>query len=186
MNTEVCGIGIPHPLWKAVNTNKIEVMRGMVKAKLLTGKYLLQTSVSVQSGGKISPVCLMCNEGPENREHFLIKCRELAVTRIPYLRELESVLEQAEWLRIKGSRQLLAQLVIDCTHPKLDIAVGQRTVVEDVARRLCFALHSERAIRQKQLGQGIPAPAHTQKKPTSAAVTDVVEGAPCRGGNCSW
>jgi hypothetical protein len=186
MNIEACGIGKVHPLWRTVDTNKLDVMRGMVKAKLLTGKYLLQAGVSVQSGGRISPICLLCCEGPENREHFIVTCQSLQRTRGPYINSIGSLLEQAgmsNWREIRSSPVLLTHLVLDCSHPRLHIQAEVQLQVERETRRLCYALHSERALKQKLLQRSVPgASPHTLM---SLRTTTSREGASCMEGDCT-
>ena len=36
-------VGLTHPVWDTVDPNRLDVMRGIVKARMLTGTYILQT-----------------------------------------------------------------------------------------------------------------------------------------------
>jgi hypothetical protein len=154
-NSKACGIGRPHPLWKSVGTSKLDILRGSVKAKLLTGSYQLQARVSRQSGGNVSPLCLLCCLDREVTDHFMVACPALEKTRQPYLNELKLLLNPHSTIDWSwNNTAALTQLLLDCSHPSLGVLPGVQPTVEEVTRRCCYALHCERATRLAQLQPG--------------------------------
>jgi hypothetical protein len=152
-NSTACQIGKPHPHWVSVGTSKLDISRGTVKAKLLTGSYMLQERVAKRSGGKLTPICLMCRKAREDREHFLLGCSALNGVRKPYLVEIRTLIPEIMCVNIDwcSENPRLIQIIMDCSHPCLELPDNDQPAVEEVTRRLCFALHCERATQLKRL-----------------------------------
>jgi hypothetical protein len=153
LNLDACKIGKPHPLWHTTNLTTRDVMRAVVKAKLLTGTYTLQCHRAMYSSktNKVSAVCQLCHIDVENREHFLTACQELSEERSPYIAILEKIISETdskqEWERISTSKRLLSQLILDASSPTLNLQLTKSRLhaIEHCTRRLCFALHCKRA-----------------------------------------
>ena len=78
----------PHPIWRHVHPNARDVRRATIKARLLSGTYLLQTNVSTFSKRQVSPNCPLCAQEPEDRTHFLLRCPKLEQRRRPLMEEI--------------------------------------------------------------------------------------------------
>jgi hypothetical protein len=57
-------IGSTHPIWTSLSSTVSSVKKGTIKARLLTGTYLLETNKHKFSSEKESPLCKYC--GTEN------------------------------------------------------------------------------------------------------------------------
>ena len=76
--------GKKHPCIQAVSGTR-DVPRVSVKAKLLTGTYILQVNRVAFNQNEVSPLCLLCQENDETTEHFLLQCPVLSCVRQPLL-----------------------------------------------------------------------------------------------------
>ena len=65
----------------------MHLLRAAVKAKLLVGKYPLQTIVSRFSPCK-DATCLLCDLEAETRAHFLLHCNKLQAARQPWMEKI--------------------------------------------------------------------------------------------------
>ncbi|CAG2225294.1 unnamed protein product [Mytilus edulis] len=81
-----------HPCLASVGTSAQDINRLQPKLKLLTGTYYLQSNKAAFNQNSIDPTCLLCNENSETVEHFILDCKSLNNTRIPYLHELDCFL----------------------------------------------------------------------------------------------
>ena len=81
LNTQKYGIGEVHYVWKNAGFNLMIIKKACMKARLMTGTYVLQSSRAKYNQYSVKPTCLLCGEDPEDLEHFLLKCRALTVTR---------------------------------------------------------------------------------------------------------
>ena len=67
-------------------------MRLAVKLKLVTDTYVLQSKRSLFNGSNNeSTKCLLCEEEPETKKHFILKCRILTSIRKSILNEIDSL-----------------------------------------------------------------------------------------------
>jgi len=75
MAVNTCKIGQCHPVWKTVRPNPIDLEKTAIKARILTGTYTLQSNQAKFNQHDVDPTCLLCKEGPENRQHFILTCK---------------------------------------------------------------------------------------------------------------
>ena len=91
LNMEACN-GKVHPCWKSVGRTVIDVKRAIVKVRLLTDTYHLQSLRAKFNRSGTSSICPLCAAAPEDRLHFVTACTSLRQTRQPYLEALENKL----------------------------------------------------------------------------------------------
>ena len=60
----------------------------------MTGTYTLQSNRAKFNQYKIDLTCTLCEEEPEDQEHFLLRCRSLSETRDPFTRKIEHILSE--------------------------------------------------------------------------------------------
>ena len=84
-------IGSVHQVWTTVKPNTFDVQRASVKARLLTGTYMLQTNKAVFNQFKVKATCYLCNDGDETRLHFIVICSALQGCRDKYITRLMSI-----------------------------------------------------------------------------------------------
>ena len=147
--------GQPHHIWKSSKSNPdypADTKKAMIKARLATGTYRLQTDKHRFTKGQQTPTCKLCQEEQEDTKHFLLKCKQLAPKREPYLRKLKDImqtqLDTSAISTIENSEELMEQLLVDCTHQKITAVTGSKQCwldeAEAAARGLIYALHMSR------------------------------------------
>ena len=91
----------PHNIWKVVNHKIKDVKKAQVKAKLVTNTYRLQSVRAKFNQHAVKSTCVICNEGDEDIEHFILRCKSLNTTRIVYLKKLQSLIESIKGVDIR-------------------------------------------------------------------------------------
>ena len=143
-------IGTPHNIWKAINSEQQEVRSAEIKARIMTGTYVLQTNAARYNSTPTSPVCQLCHKDDEDIEHFMLKCTELHSCRIPSLESLERLCNSNKANSYENilKEGLLLQLVMDCTHPDIGriVTLKQRHLIdiERLSHQLVQKLHLRR------------------------------------------
>ncbi|VDH94176.1 Hypothetical predicted protein [Mytilus galloprovincialis] len=85
-------IGTVHKLWSSIESNIKDVRRGGIKARLITGTYVLQSNTSKFNQHEVSSVCPLCQYEDEDIVHFILKCNALFKYRKSYIEELEVII----------------------------------------------------------------------------------------------
>jgi hypothetical protein len=134
--------GDTHNIWISASTDSISIKKACVKARLVTGVYVLQKDRSKLYGSRVKPECVLCKDGDEDRNHFILKCRTLDNVRTVFMTKLKNIFIKIGhvWLY---TRELLLQLILDLTHPSIPMklqGVDVRYKIESIARGLCFEL----------------------------------------------
>ena len=70
------------------------IKKAGIKARLMTGTYVLQSNRAKFNKYKVDPTCTLCGDGPEDQEHFLLRCRSLSETCHPFNRKTGSILTE--------------------------------------------------------------------------------------------
>ena len=73
-NWEVCSVRTVHRIWQSNRDGPRYVTRAVMKAKLLTGVYILQATRHRFNQFEVDGTCLLCHSGVEDRLHFLRTC----------------------------------------------------------------------------------------------------------------
>ena len=77
-----------HDVWRHIDPNTRDVRRAIVKARLLTGTYLIQSNRVRFNGSSVSDICLLCITEPEDTLYFVLCCPQLELRRHPYITEI--------------------------------------------------------------------------------------------------
>jgi hypothetical protein len=64
-----------------VKNRKYDIQKAEIKLRLITDTYMLQYHHAKFSRNNISPICKLCREEEEDREHFLLECKTLEENR---------------------------------------------------------------------------------------------------------
>jgi endonuclease/exonuclease/phosphatase family metal-dependent hydrolase len=157
VNIDGCQIGVKHQVWSTVSAEPRDATRAAVKAKLLTGTYMLQSNKAKFNQYQIDETCPLCDDGMEDRKHFIVVCRCLQLTRDPYMSSLGEVMakvDMASWQNIVNNSDLLLQFVLDCSDPCVMVQIKDASDyvgrVESITRRMCYALHCKRSAMLQQ------------------------------------
>ena len=101
-----------HQIWKFTHPNPIEVEKACIKARLLTGCYILQSNRAKCNQYEIDLTCPLCHDGPEDREHFLFKCSALNYPRDNHLQKIINTINHSS-LNIQINSDNMIQLILD-------------------------------------------------------------------------
>ena len=106
-------MGITHPVWDSVKPNRMDVMRAIVKVRILTGTYLLQSHrKKFKMEEVVGATCPLCYLEDEDIVHILTRCPAHSETRNTYLRNIkhsfQATVSSSAWSeRIKDSSTLV-------------------------------------------------------------------------------
>ena len=67
-------IGTTHLVWRTLDSSVSDVRKGVVKARILTGTYILQKNRQSFSNGSVNAVCPHCCLEDEDLLHMLARC----------------------------------------------------------------------------------------------------------------
>ena len=140
-----------HHIWKCTPTNLFEVNKACIKLKLSVGKYHLQSHFN-KFTSTVSPVCILCNAECEDIVHFIARCQGLSHIRSRYKGMIKDVLWSVYpmlCVAVDDDDDLFTQIVLDCTHPSLDVTLSDETIhmMEQVSRNFTYALHRDRTVK---------------------------------------
>ena len=133
-----------------MKNRKYDIQKAEIKLRLITDTYMLQYHHAKFSRNKISPICKLCGEEEEDREHFLLECKTLEENRKTQMVKLCEALEEAKegGTRVIEQHELLMQIILDCTSCKINQLIpytNQDLVqIERATQHYCFVLHQKR------------------------------------------
>jgi len=98
-NTSTLKIGTVHSTWLSIQNNIKDVRRGNIKARLLTGNYVLQSNFSKFNQHQVNHTCLLCQVEDEDIVHFLLNCNALHSYRQMHLSEMKQIINYKYFVR---------------------------------------------------------------------------------------
>lgn len=141
LNIDSIKFGHCHLLLRSVRNNTADVYRYLIKIRLATGTYQLQSNRRSFNQTKIDPTCLLCNQAPETRTHFISECTTLVTIRKMYM---ESCL-----IPLPSIPEDLIGAILDTSNHlnKLGLDLNPSLIQEQElwSRRYCYAIHAERS-----------------------------------------
>ena len=157
-NISCLGIGQTHPVWDSLESTRLEVRRGVVKSRIITGTYIVQSTRAKFNQYQIDSTCPLCHLEEEDIIHMLLRCSVLHSVRKGPFRTLKDYVisrtSETFWKSFFFSTKInITRLIIDCSqieelHSVKDIDL---LYIERLTRNLCFAIHTERL---KKLNEG--------------------------------
>jgi hypothetical protein len=137
-------------MWGSARDSPSESYKASIKAKVLTGTYRTQASRAKFNQNSVNTTCLLCTDGPEDREHFLTLCPALHHIRAPWLEKLYSLLDSLaiDSTQIRNDSSMLMQCLMDASHVYLPSSIRSSELViselEVISRNLIHKLHVHR------------------------------------------
>ena len=135
--------GTPHAVWDTKHPR--DIRRSVIKAKIMTGSYMLQTTQTL-FGGK-ETVCPLCQSAPEARVHLIAECPMLQDIRKPLMIQIQNYIPTPLYASkfIFTNPELVTHLVLDPSHVSIKKVVQlteeDLTGIEEISRLLCYRLH---------------------------------------------
>jgi hypothetical protein len=126
-----------------VRPNPIDVEKAAIKARILTGTYTLQSNQAKCNQHDVDPTCLLCKEGPENRQHFILTCKIAELARKKFLTKIIDNVQSSKLDVNVSNLPTLLQLVVDCSgiigvNPQYEVL---RKNIEIFSRELVYSIH---------------------------------------------
>ena len=84
-------VGTTHLIWRTVESSVTDVRKAVVKARILTGTYILQKNRQTFSSGTVDAVCRHCYLEDEDLLHLSSRCTpfyNISSNTIGYLRDI--------------------------------------------------------------------------------------------------
>ncbi|VDI08034.1 Hypothetical predicted protein [Mytilus galloprovincialis] len=158
-NIQMLKIHEVHPVWRTLPPVTYEVKKANIKARLLTGTYLLQEHIQRFNGNSDDQKCLLCQIEQEDLKHFLLRCPALNEQRQKVFPALKQAIicniGQNNWQEhFNGNKELLMQIIIDSTKVRENIQILSEeitTEIERISRKLCYDLHCGRTLLHKRM-----------------------------------
>jgi hypothetical protein len=143
-------VGSVHNVWASTGLDCTSIMKANIKARLLSGVYILQSNRSRFNKYEVSATCPMCMVDIEDTEHFLLHCsrtqdvRELFITNLRAIlsdinREVENI--------VFSDKAMLLKVILDVSSPQIPVVLQTDLVmkkIEAISRGLIYALHHRR------------------------------------------
>ena len=127
LNIDSLEIGVVHPVWSTLTGNPREIERVAVKARLLTGTYVLQANRAKFNQFNVNPTCKICGEEAEDRLHFILRCKALEANRRHHIKKICNILNESYSSdtvhNIVSNQLIMLQVILDCTHKSLQSMV---------------------------------------------------------------
>ena len=142
----------PHQLWLGSKTSPRVSHKSIIKAKILTDTYRLQSNKAKFNKYEVDPTCILCKKDSETLEHFVLNCEALKEKRDPYidniLRSIQNSDIDTRSIDTLDKRKLM-ELILDCSSIPFTQNKRQndltRMQIESIGRDLLFTIHSHRA-----------------------------------------
>jgi hypothetical protein len=131
---------VVHPIVKTIGHTSLDIRRGKIIMKLVTGTYSLRSNRVQFNQYAVDKTCLLCQGDIETRQHFVAECEYLAPHRIYYKQKITDILPYS----MPQDPELLVRMVLNpySVYPDMDA-----TALLDASRegrRLLYSLHIER------------------------------------------
>ncbi|CAC5391721.1 unnamed protein product [Mytilus coruscus] len=97
-NTTELKIHQTHPVWNSLPSVTYEVKMAQIKARLLTGTYLLECDMQKFKREQEKANCTLCHLEKETLEHFLLKCPALHDKRQKSFPDLKKTHHTVCWI----------------------------------------------------------------------------------------
>ncbi|CAH1802943.1 unnamed protein product, partial [Owenia fusiformis] len=108
--------GSLHSSWANSHLNHHDTLRATVKARLMTGTYILQSNRAALNQYRVDPTSQLCLISSETPAHFVTNCPALSKTRAKHLQTLEHIIPSPLFIAITQDNDTLTHITIDPTY----------------------------------------------------------------------
>ena len=138
-------IGQTHPVWDSLETVVSDVWKGIIKCRMLTGTYLLQSISHKFSRASVSATCKFCGLNDEDLAHMLFECPSLIHQRKPLYSGIKSQVINCigvhNWRELFNNRNNLGKLFLDCSSYRIIKEKTEYQTILNATTDLCYRLH---------------------------------------------
>ncbi|MES9903493.1 MAG: reverse transcriptase domain-containing protein [Sedimenticola sp.] len=158
MNIPHLRTGITHHIWDSLDSTVTEVRKGITRARMITGTYMLQTNKCKFSHFQIDPTCPLCRLEPEDIVHVLTRCPEYHKIRKSYIpkinKEVSSILGSRLWTTESKNRTTFTKVILDSNHLYQYKEVINATRLNRLSIELCDKIHLQRILALNVMAVG--------------------------------
>ena len=146
-------ISLTHKVWSSLESTVADVRKGIVKSRMITGTYLLQTNKHKFSKATVCATCKCCGLGDEDITHMLLDCAALYSQRKLFYPKVRSLTIQYlgidMWREITHSKLNIVRFLLDCT--TFPMFKNEKHIMEitKASTELCYRLHLKRIHKLK-------------------------------------
>ncbi|CAC5388978.1 unnamed protein product [Mytilus coruscus] len=150
MNIENLEVGKTAQVWNLQNQPRLELRKAIIKARMMTGSYILQSDKHKFTHFIAEPLCQLCNTENEDIVHMVTSCPVLSAVREKYYvemkKEILDSIDPIKWNTFCCNKMEITRLILDCNNFKgtLNISNELITKIEEKGRNLLFQLHTKR------------------------------------------
>ncbi|MES9882130.1 MAG: reverse transcriptase family protein [Sedimenticola sp.] len=148
MNTEELEVGKTHHVWNTLETSVTDVRKGITKARMLTGTYILQATKSRYSQYNIEATCQMCRLEDEDIIHTITRCPALERIRRQFIPSITAEIAKhigpnSQHVYMNGcNRETLTKLILDSSW--IESKTPNLQHLNRLSTELCYKIHLER------------------------------------------
>ncbi|CAG2196905.1 unnamed protein product [Mytilus edulis] len=143
-------IGKTAHVWKLKNQPRIEIRKSIVKSRMMTGTYILQSDKHKFTHFSTEATCQLCHTESEDIVHMITTCPVLSTIREKYFIDIKKVILDscgpAKWNTYCNNKMEITRLILDWSNFKESLSIGMELAekLEQKARNLLFQLHIKR------------------------------------------
>ena len=146
----------PHQLWQACRGKPYQVEAASIRARLLVGRYPLNSKQSTYTKGAIKPSCSLCGEEDEDEPHFLAKCSILHPNVNRAISDLQNMYKLESKDPPTSAKEICSAILNGGAYaPDCNQLIDQNSIValdtyatpaNQLANHICITLHINRDI----------------------------------------
>ncbi len=145
-------------VWKACKGRTHIVEAATIRARMMTGKYILQTTRSRYNQYKVDATCPLCESMDEDMTHLLVVCTELHSIRSRNREKLRKAYDDEGTVCSVSDREWYYAILNGGEYISEDgelVRVCEAETFDILCSRMCYDLHVERdkAINMKFMNQ---------------------------------
>ena len=151
-------VGTTHMVWKAVESSVTDVKKAVVKARILTGTYILQKKRQTFSNGTVDTVCRHCRLEEEDLLHLLSHCPAFFSIRESTVRSLKDIVISHKSIDIwnqffRDWVFVLKTLVcVESVLRSLPELINIQNKIERLSRDCFYKIHAQKLQYENQRG----------------------------------
>lgn len=152
LSIENMSIGKTHLVWDSSANSVKEVRQSITKARMLTGRYMLQTNKVKFNQAEIDPTCPVCRTEDEDLTHMLTSCpsyHQLRKSKFSTIKKyVIDRIGPEMWNNLAQDKDQVCQLLIDpqILVSKSGLPDDKKFLyeVEKMSRDYCYSVHIRR------------------------------------------
>ncbi len=163
MNIPHLCIGTTHHIWDSLDSTVTEVRKGITRARMITGTYMLQTNKSKFSHFQIDPTCPLCRLEPEDIVHVLTRCPEYHKFRKTYIPKINKELSLILGTHLRNLEPnisligtTLTKVILDSNHLHQYKESNNMARLNRLSTEFCDKINIQRIISLKVMAAGVP------------------------------